>query len=324
MFRYLIRRLLWAVVLFLAVTIVTFVIFFITPSDPARLVAGRGATEADIERARKFIGLDDPVPIQYLNYLKRLVFDQSLGFSFATRQDVNDIVFAAAPVTASLVFGGAILWMIVSLPVGVFSALRPRSLFDRIAMTFVLIGVSAHPVWIGLIFAYFFGYRWGDITHLPITGYAEFFSPATAEGGPLEWFRHMVLPWCTFALLFSALYVRMIRANVMETMNEDYVRTARAKGAPESTVLRSHILRNAMLPVVTILGMDIGLALGGAVFTESVYSLPGLGAMAIRSIENLDFPVTMGIVIFATMAVIVFNLVVDLLYAVIDPRIRLE
>ena len=324
MFRYLIRRLLWAVVLFIAVTIVTFVIFFITPSDPARLVAGRGAPEQDIERARKFIGLDDPVPIQYLNYLKRLVFDQSLGFSFATRQDVNDIVFAAAPVTASLVFGGAILWMIVSLPVGVFSALRPRSLFDRIAMTFVLIGVSAHPVWIGLIFAYFFGYRWGDITHLPITGYAEFFSPATAEGGPLEWFRHMILPWCTFALLFSALYVRMIRANVMETMNEDYVRTARAKGASESTVLRSHILRNAMLPVVTILGMDIGLALGGAVFTESVYSLPGLGAMAIRSIENLDFPVTMGIVIFATMAVIVFNLVVDLLYAVIDPRIRLE
>ncbi len=324
MFRYLIRRLLWAAVLFIAVTLVTFVIFFITPSDPAKLVAGRGATESDIERARKFIGLDDPVPIQYLNYLKRLVIDQSLGFSFATRQDVNDIVFAAAPVTASLVFGGAILWMIVSLPVGVFSALRPRSLFDRVAMTFVLIGVSAHPVWIGLIFAYFFGYRWGDVTHLPITGYAEFFSPATAEGGPLEWFRHMILPWCTFALLFSALYVRMIRANVMETMNEDYVRTARAKGAPESTVLRSHILRNAMLPVVTILGMDIGLALGGAIFTESVYSLPGLGAMAVRSIENLDLPVTMGIVVFATMAVIVFNLVVDLLYAVIDPRIRLD
>src|SRR5262245_8457236 len=324
MFRYLIRRLLWAVVLFIAVTIVTFVIFFITPSDPAKLVAGRGATEQDIERARKFIGLDDPVPIQYLNYLKRLVVDQSLGFSFATRQDVNDIVFAAAPVTASLVFGGAILWMLVSLPVGVFSALRPRSLFDRVAMTFVLIGVSAHPVWIGLIFAYFFGYRWGDVTHLPITGYAEFFSPATSEGGPWEWFRHMILPWCTFALLFSALYVRMIRANVMETMNEDYVRTARAKGAPESTVLRSHILRNAMLPVVTILGMDIGLALGGAIFTESVYSLPGLGAMAVRSIENLDLPVTMGIVVFATMAVIVFNLVVDLLYAVIDPRIRLE
>ena len=263
------------------------------------------------------------MPIQYLNYLKRLVVDQSLGFSFATRQDVNDIVFAAAPVTASLVFGGAILWMIVSLPVGVFSALRPRSLFDRMAMTFVLIGVSAHPVWIGLIFAYFFGYRWGDVTHLPITGYAEFFSPATAEGGPLEWFRHMVLPWCTFALLFSALYVRMIRANVMETMNEDYVWTARAKGAPESTVLRSHILRNAMLPVVTILGMDTGSPRRRDLHRERV--LTARARSDGRPLDReFDLPVTMGIVVFATMAVIVFNLVVDLLYAVIDPRIRLR
>ncbi|HSL65050.1 MAG TPA: ABC transporter permease [Gaiellaceae bacterium] len=334
MFRYLIRRVLWAAVLFVAVTIVTYIIFFITPADPAKLVAGRGATEADIERARKFIGLDDPVPVQYWHFLSRLMpisfvdgphlKEPSLGFSFATRQDVNDIVMAAAPVTASLVFGGAIAWMLVSVPVGILSALRPRSLFDRAAMTFVLIGVSAHPVWIGLIFAYFFGYKWGEYTHLPITGYAEAINPSTAEGGPVEWFRHMILPWATFAMLFSALYVRMIRANVMETMNEDYVRTARAKGAPESVVLRSHILRNAMLPVVTILGMDIGLALGGAIFTESVYSLPGLGNMAIRSIENLDLPVTQGIVVFATLAVITFNLIVDLLYAVIDPRIRLE
>jgi peptide/nickel transport system permease protein len=303
---------------------VTYVIFFITPADPARLVAGRGATDADVARAAEFLGLNDPVPVQYLRFLKRLVIDQSLGFSFATRQDVNEIVGRAAPVTASLVFGGAVAWMLVSLPVGILSALRPRSLLDRAAMVFVLIGVSAHPVWIGLIFAYFFGYKWGDITHLPITGYADFINPATAEGGPLEWFRHMILPWATFALLFSALYVRMIRANVMETMNEDYVRTARAKGAPESRVLRSHVLRNAMLPVVTILGMDIGLALGGAIFTETVYSLPGLGNMALRSIENLDLPVTQGIVVFATLAVIVFNLLVDILYAAIDPRIRLS
>jgi peptide/nickel transport system permease protein len=324
MFRYLIRRLLWAAVLFVAVTMVTYVIFFITPADPARLVAGRGATDADVARAAEFLGLNDPVPVQYLRFLRRLVIDQSLGFSFATRQEVNDIVGRAAPVTASLVFGGAVAWMLVSLPVGILSALRPRSLLDRAAMVFVLIGVSAHPVWIGLIFAYFFGYKWGDITHLPITGYADFINPATAEGGPLEWFRHMILPWATFALLFSALYVRMIRANVMETMNEDYVRTARAKGAPESRVLRSHILRNAMLPVVTILGMDIGLALGGAIFTETVYSLPGLGNMAIRSIEQLDLPVTQGIVVFATLAVIAFNLLVDILYAAIDPRIRLS
>jgi len=139
----------------------------------------------------------------------------------------------------------------------------------------------------------------------------------------VQWAWHLFLPWATFAILFAALYVRMIRANVMETMNEDYVRTARAKGAPESTVMRSHILRNAMLPVVTMLGMDIGLALGGAVFTETVYALPGLGKQAIQSLESFDLPTVQGIVVFSTLCIIVFNLMVDLLYAVIDPRIRL-
>jgi peptide/nickel transport system permease protein len=323
MIRYLIRRLLWAAVLFIAVTMVTYVIFFVTPQDPAKLVAGRGATEADIERARKFLGLDDPVPVQYAKFLKRLVIDHSLGTSFATREDVNDVVKAAAPITASLVLGGAVFWMLLAVPIGILSALRPRSLLDRGAMLFVLIGISAHPVWIGLVFAYFFGFKWGDFTHLPITGYADFFSPGGEEGGPVQWFRHMILPWATFSLLFAALYVRMIRANVMETMNEDYVRTARAKGAPETIVMRSHVLRNAMLPVVTMLGMDVGIALGGAIFTETVYSLPGLGNMTLRAIENLDFPIVLGIVVFASLAVITFNLIVDLLYAWIDPRIRL-
>ena len=182
-------------------------------------------------------------------------------------------------------------------------------------------GISAHPVWIGLIFSYFFGYKW-PLT--PIAGYAEFFSPPPGgPGGPWQWFWHMILPWCTFALLFAALYVRMIRANVMETMNEDYIRTARAKGAPEQRVLRVHVLRNALLPVVTMLGMDIGVALGGAVFTESVYNLPGLGRTAIIAIGNYDLAVVQGVVVFATLAIIIFNLVVDLLYAWVDPRIRL-
>ena len=188
--------------------------------------------------------------------------------------------------TASLVFGGAVLWMMIGLVVGVFSALKPRSLIDRVAMIFVLIGVSAHPVWIGLIFSYFFGYKLG-IT--PIANYANFFgAPADSglPGGPWQWFYHLILPWCTFAILFAALYVRMIRANVMETMNEDYVRTARAKGAPENRVLSRHVLRNALLPVVTMLGMDIGLALGGAIFTETVYQLPGLGRISILAIQN--------------------------------------
>jgi peptide/nickel transport system permease protein len=322
MFRYLVRRLLWAVVLFLAVTIVTFIIFFVVPAEPARLCAGPQAGDEQIQRCKEFLHLDEPLPYQYYRFLRRVVVDQSLGKSFATRQEVNEIVKAAAPVTASLVFGGAIAWMLIAIPIGVLSALRPRSLLDRAAMVFVLVGISAHPVWIGLILSYVVGYKMG-LT--PLGGYCDVINPPeTAQcGGPIDWFHAMILPWMTFMLLFAALYVRMIRANVLETMNEDYVRTARAKGAPERIVMRSHVLRNAMLPIVTMLGMDIGLALGGAIFTETVFGLPGLGREALRALEGFDMPTVMGIVVFATLAIIFFNLVVDLLYAVIDPRIRL-
>jgi peptide/nickel transport system permease protein len=235
---------------------------------------------------------------------------------------VNSLVGNAAPVTASLVFGGVVMWMLIALPIGILSALRPRSLLDRAAMTFVLIGISAHPIWIGLILSYFFGFRWGIF---PISGYCDAINPSFGSdcGGVVQWAYHMFLPWCTFALLNAALYVRMIRANVIETLNEDYVRTARAKGAPEAVVLRSHVLRNALLPVATMLGMDIGIALAGAVFTESVFSLPGLGHTAVQALFNLDLPTVQGIVVFATLAIIVFNLLVDVLYAWIDPRIRL-
>ena len=254
--------------------------------------------------------------------MKQLVFEQSLGRSFVNREDVNDIIIRAAPVTASLVFGGAILWLLVSIPIGVYSALRPRSLIDRSAMIFVLIGISAHPVWIGLILSFVFGSYLG-IT--PISGYCDLVNPAIGAecGGPVEWAYHMILPWCTFALLFAALYVRLIRANVMETMSEDYVRTARAKGVAEHTVLRSHVLRNSMLPIVTILGLDIALALGGAVFTETIFNLPGLGRQVIVSYEKTDLPVIVGVVVFSTVVIILFNLIVDCLYAVLDPRIRL-
>ncbi len=320
MLQYLIRRLLWAIVLFIAVTLVTYVIFFVTPADPARLAAGQGATPEDVERVADRLHLNEPLPEQYGRFLWELVGHQSLGTSFVNREEVNDIVMRAAPVTASLVFGGAIMWLMLSLPIGIISALKPRSLIDRAGMVFVLIGISAHPVWIGLILAYFIGFKLG---WTPITGYADFFNPSTEEGGPVQWAYHMILPWTTFMILFAALYVRLIRANVMETMNEDYVRTARAKGAPERQVLRSHILRNSLLPVVTILGMDIGLALGGAIFTESIYSLPGLGRQVLVSYENFDLPVIQGIVVFSTLCIIIFNLIVDLLYAWIDPRIRL-
>jgi peptide/nickel transport system permease protein len=312
---------LWAAVLFVAVTLVAYVLFFLIPNNPARIVAGQAATNAEIKRVEHFLGTDRPVYVQYAKFLDRLVIHQNLGYSFRNRQSVNSIVGNAAPVTASLVLGGAIFWMLLALPIGILSALRPRSLLDRASMTFVLIGISAHPIWIGLIFAYFFGFK---LHWAPITGYCDFINPSTDCGGPVQWAYHLVLPWVTFALVYAALYVRMIRANVLDTMNEDYVRTARAKGAPEWLVHRSHILRNALIPVVTMLGMDISLALGGAVFTETVYSLPGLGKTAIFGLTNNDIPIVEGVIVFVTLAIIVFNLVVDLLYAWIDPRIRLS
>jgi peptide/nickel transport system permease protein len=323
-FRYLIRRILWACLLFVVITFITFVIFYVGPNNPARAVCGGEQAKREcLVRATAKLGLDQPMPVQYYKFMKQLVLHQDLGTSFATSQSVNQRIKEAAPVTASLVFGGAVLWMILGLSIGIFSALKPRSLIDRFAMVFVLIGVSAHPVWIGLILEYTFGVKLG---WTPIAGYANFFGAASDSGqagGPWQWFYHMLLPWCTFALLFAALYVRMIRANVMETMNEDFVRTARAKGAPERQVLFSHTLRNALLPVVTMLGMDIGIGLGGAIFTETVFNLPGLGQTAVIGISNQDLAIVQGVIVFATVAIIVFNLVVDLLYAWIDPRIRL-
>ena len=322
MWRFIARRFLWAVFLFLAVTFITYVIFFVAPNDPAKLAAGKSANTEQVKEVAEYLNLDEPVWKQYGLWMKQLVFEQSLGRSFVNRQDVNDIIEAAAPVTASLVFGGAILWLLVSIPIGVLSALRPRSLLDRGAMIFVLIGISAHPVWIGLILSFVFGSYLG-LT--PISGYCDFVNPSIGAqcGGPVQWAYHMILPWCTFALLFSALYVRLIRANVMETMSEDYVRTARAKGVPEREVMRSHVLRNSMLPVVTILGLDIALALGGAIFTETIFGLPGLGRSVIVAYEKTDLPVIVGVVVFSTIVIIIFNFIVDCLYAVLDPRIRL-
>jgi peptide/nickel transport system permease protein len=321
MFRYLVRRLLWAGVLFIAVTMVSYIIFFLVPAEPARLICGAQCPPDQVQRVRKEVGLDRPVWQQYASFLEDLVIHQSLGRSYATRQPVTEIIKDAAPVTASIVIGGVILWMLVSLPVGIFSALRPRSLLDRSAMTFVLIGISAHPVWIGLILIYFVGYKAG-LT--PLGGYCDMFNPSTDCGGPVQWAHSLILPWVTFACLYAALYTRMIRATVLEALNEDYVRTARAKGAPEWQVMRSHVLRNAMLPIVTILGLDIGLLVGGAIFTETVFGLPGLGRRALLALEGFDLPTVMGITVFATLMVIVANLIVDLLYAVIDPRIRLS
>ena len=321
MTQFLIRRIFWAIFLFLVATIITYLIFWVIPSDPAALAAGRSATPADIARVRHFLHLDEPIWKQYLRFVWQLVRHGDLGRSFVNRESVRTIIGKDAPVTAALVFGGAALWLAISIPIGILSALRPRSVMDRVTMTFVLIGISAHPVWIGLIFSYVFGYKLG-LT--PIAGYCNFF-PGTVGAqceGPLNWAYHLILPWCTFMILYAALYVRLIRANVMETFNEDYVRTARAKGASQGRVMVQHVLRNSMLPVVTILGMDLGLALGGAIFTEGIFNLPGLGHEIIQAYGRADLPLITGIVVFSTIAVIVFNLLIDVTYGFLDPRIR--
>jgi peptide/nickel transport system permease protein len=255
---------------------------------------------------------------EYAKFLSHAVRGE-LGHSYVNRESVNQIVREAAPVTASLVLGGAFLWLLVAIPVGILSALRPRSILDRLTMTAVLIGISAHPLWIGLMLSYLLGQR---VHLLPVGGYCDLVNPATSCGGPAQWAYHMILPWITFTILFAALYVRMIRANVLETLDADFVQTARAKGASSWRVLRSHVLRNALLPIVTMIGMDMGIAFGGAVFVETVFGLPGLGRTAVLSLRRQDLPTIMGVVMWSTIAILVFNTIVDLLYAAIDPRIR--
>jgi peptide/nickel transport system permease protein len=214
------------------------------------------------------------------------------------------------------------MFLLLAFPIGLLSALRPRSLLDKGLMAMLLVGVSAHPVFLGLILSYFFGFKW----HLlPIAGYCNMhYHPNDICGGPRYWAYHMVLPWITFAFLFAALYARMIRASVIESLNEDYVRTARAKGATQFRVLRRHVARNALLPVVSMLGMDVGLAFGGAIFIETVFDLPGVGQQLYRALGGADEPVILGVALLVAVAVVITNLIADLLYCFIDPRISLR
>ena len=317
MTNYLVRRVAWAGLLFLVMSFVTYLIFFVIPTEASRIGRGQASETIDLRTA---IPLEGSLVQEYGQYLVRILHGD-LGESYVTRREVSGIIAQAAPVTASLVFGGAIVWLLIAIPVGLLSALRPRSLLDRGATAFVLIGISAHPVWIGLILSYFLGEKLGLA---PTGGYCDLVSPTTECGGPVQWAWHLWLPWLTFALMFAAIYMRMVRASVVEALGEDYVRTARAKGASEAQIMRHHVLRNSLLPVVTMLGMDIGVALGAAVFVERVYGLPGLGSVALQSLARRDLPVIMGVVLFGTLVVIVLNLIVDLLYTAIDPRSRLR
>src|SRR5256714_2372763 len=316
MLSYRVRRVLWAGVLFLAITAVTYILFFVLPVQRQQTVRRTEFAATDV---RQDLNIHGPVYSEYAKFLSHTVRGD-LGRSFVNRERVTKIIADAAPVTVWLVLGGAFLWLLIALAVGTLPPRSPRGLLDRITMAAVLIGISAHPLWIGLMLSYFLGYR---LHAVPIGGYCDLINPATSCGGPVQWAYHMMLPWLTFTILFAALYVRMIRANVLEVLDADYIQTARAKGASPWRVLRSHVLRNALMPVVTMLGMDMGIAFGGAVFVESVFGLPGLGHPAVASLRQQDLPTIMGIVVWSTLAILAFNLIVDLLYAAVDPRVQI-
>jgi peptide/nickel transport system permease protein len=313
---YILKRLIWSAVLLLAVVAITYVVFFVIPTERSRFVTRNELSASDIRTA---IGVHGPVYQEYGQYVWHLVHGQ-LGESYRGHRQVSDVILSAAPVTASLVIGGAVVWLLIAFPVGLLSALRPRSLFDRGAMILVLAGISVHPVWLGLMLSYWFGYK---LNWFPMTGYCDVVNPPPAAGcgGPVQWAYHLVLPWLTFATLYGALYVRMVRATVLETVNEDYVRTARAKGAGQLRVVRSHVLRNAILPIVTMTGMDIALAMGGTIFVETVFALGGLGQTMLRAIQTYDLPIILGVILFTTLMIVIFNLVVDILYVFLDPRV---
>ena len=322
MIQFLIRRLFWAFFLFLAATGVTYVLFYVIPSDPARLTCGKACTTPMLIHIKHMMGLDLPLYQQYWNFVWGLLRHGSFGYSYVNGTPVRSLLAQEIPVTASIVIGGVILYLLIAIPTGVISALRPRSIMDRTGMVFVLFGVSAPSVWVGTMLLYLVGFRLG---WTPISGYCSL-TPAHGFGecgGFWPWFSHLILPWVTLAIGSAALYTRLIRANVMETMSEDYVRTARAKGASPTRVLVQHVLRNSMLQVVTILGMDLGLLLGGALFIEFIFGLPGLGQQILTANNAFDLPVIIGITMFACLAVIVFNFLVDVVYAWLDPRIRL-
>ena len=318
MLTFIVRRLLWAVLMCFVISLLTFVMFFVLPDN-----------SSSAQRNERGFGLQEQYGIsgsfvqQYGGFLKHVVVDRDLGESTRARGSVSGVLKRTLPVTISLIAGGVFLWLVLAFPIGLLSALRPRSLLDKGLMLFVLIGVSAHPVWLGLMLSYLLGVK----AHVfPIGGYCDLhYDPASSSlcGGPRYWAYHLVLPWLTFALLFAALYARMIRASLLETMGEDFVRTARAKGAGSFRVLRVHVFRFALLPVITMLGMDVGVAFAGALFIETVFQLPGMGQLLVRSLATQDMPMIMGVVLVVSFAVVMANLIVDVLYSVIDPRIRL-
>ncbi|MCT2592572.1 ABC transporter permease [Streptomyces sp. N2-109] len=331
MLTYLIRRLFAAAVMLVVIVLVVFSIFFLIPKwtgvDPATMYVGKASDAAALEGIRQKLGLDDPILVQLFEFFKAIFVGRDytsagsttrcdapcFGYSFKTEQAIWPVLTDRFPVTFGLAIGAAVIWLIIGLTAGVLSALRRGSIWDRASMTVALAGVSLPIYFTGLISLAIFSYGLGWVSneYTPIE-----------ESFP-DWFSGMILPWVTLAFLFGAMYARLTRATMLEVMGEDYIRTARAKGVREMVVIRKHAMRSTMTPIITLLGVDLGMLMGNAILTETTFSLPGLGQAVLKAIGERDLPVILGVTLITATAVVVANLVVDILYSVIDPRVRL-
>lgn len=331
MLTYLIRRLFAAAVMLVVIILVVFSIFFLIPKwtgvDPATMYVGKASDKAALEGIREKLSLDDPILVQLFEFFKGIFVGRDytgggdtlhcsapcFGYSFKTEQAIWPVLTDRFPVTFGLAIGAAVIWLIIGLTAGVLSALRRGTLWDRASMTVALAGVSLPIYFTGLISLAVFSYGLGWVSN---------------EYTPLEesfpdWFSGMILPWITLAFLFGAMYARLTRATMLEVMGEDYIRTARAKGVRESVVIRKHAMRSTMTPIITLLGVDLGMLMGNAILTETTFSLPGLGQAVLKAIGERDLPLILGVTLITATAVVLANLVVDILYSVIDPRVRL-
>ena len=333
MVAFLIRRLFQAVTVLLAVSVVTFLLFFLVPSltgsDPASLFAGRETSPAALAGIRAKLGFDHPLYRQYLDYIGGFFHSRTFGsgasqtscpwpcfgYSFKNDRPVWQIITERFPVTLSLVVGAPILWLITGTLIGMISALKPRSIFDRATMMFALAAISLPVYFTGRVMNLFVVYKWHWLDPVTFHNFTE---------SPVLWFQNLILPWLSLVFLFAAGYARFVRASMMDTLSEDYIRTARAKGLPERVVIAKHALRAVLTVILTLFGLDVALLLGGAILTESTFSFEGIGKTAVESLDAHDLPITMGITILGALFVVIANVVVDMLYAVIDPRVRVS
>lgn len=305
------------IVLLFVVSFVTFVIFYIFPSaDPAALRAGRQPNPQLVEQIRHQLGLDKPWYHQYFDYMRQLVLHFDFGRSYQNDISVRQQIFDRLPATISLAAGAAVIFLVLGVLIGVISGTRPRSALDRFAMGGSLVAISAPVYWLGLVALYLFA---NDIGKIKLFDGAGSYVPISQNPG--QWFGSLILPWLVLAASFTAIYARLLRGSLIETMSEDYIRTARAKGLSARRVILRHGVRSAITPIVSAAGVDIGVLLGGAILTETVFNVPGIGRLAYDSIQNGDLPTIQGTVLFGAFFIIVANLVVDVIYAFIDPRV---